>query len=208
MHRIFKGARKMLREHPGLLALLAGGLLFWLWTMARREYETPLWPLTLLVLLLLGFVRIFYDYGKANAAERQESQAKLSAEADLSMRITGMVMGEKPFFSTGPYSAGAAPSIARYSVTFDNRTGAVIQTDTSYRMERRLRGKWYPVEPLAQMPEQWEALEIPAGKTEKVPIPSAPGYAGMTAGYYRMVKTVQTAKGARTVAAEFSLDDL
>ena len=106
MHRIFKGARKMLREHPGLLALLAGVLLFWLWTVARREYETPLWPLTLLVLLLLGFVRIFYDYGKANAAQRRESQAKLSAEADLSMRITGMVMGEKPFFPRGRIPPG------------------------------------------------------------------------------------------------------
>ena len=197
----------MLREEPTLLILLGASFLLLLWNIRQRDAAAGV-ALVMLALLLLGMGRVFYEYGKSNAAEQRESLTKLSAEADLSMRITGMVMGEKPFFPRGPYSTGAAPPIVRYSVTFDNRTGTVIQTDTSYRMERRLLGKWYPVEPLAEVPEQWEALEIPVGKTEKVSIPSAPCYAGMTAGYYRMVKTVQTAKGLRTVAAEISLDDL
>ena len=202
MKTMREGLGRMWRENPLIVILLLIGTALCIWRVAAGRYDTLLQTL-LPVACLIGLARTFYHRGTMNDAAGAPSQTKLSEETDLSLQVTGLVLNDE--WSLSPIGAGQPP-VKRCSVVFETRTGAPIRTDTSHRMERRLRGVWRTVEPLTDAPEHWEALEIPEGKSEKIPIPSAAGYANLRMGYYRMVKTVQTARGERTVAGEFALD--
>ena len=200
-------------------------ILLFLWVQQNHAGEEPAYVLApgtpqrmILSLLLINCTVIALIaggfYRRARCAE-EASRTPIYRGDDLSMRVAGFLSDTAPKYGTAATPRDALDlmglsyergNIEQLRVVFENRTGAPIRTDTSHRMERRLRGVWRTVEPLTDAPEHWEALEIPEGKSEKIPIPSAAGYANLRMGYYRMVKTVQTARGERTVAGEFALD--
>ena len=151
MKTMREGLGRMWRENPLIVILLLIGTALCIWRVAAGQYDTLLQTL-LPVACLIGLARTFYHRGTMNDAAGAPSQTKLSEETDLSLQVTGLVLNDEWSFS--PISAGQ-PTVKRYSVVFENRTGAPIRTDTSHRMERRLRGVWRTVEPLTDAPEHW-----------------------------------------------------
>ena len=205
MKTVWQGAKKLWHTQPLVLVMLIVCLAACVWFMVRRDYDSIFRTLALPVCSLCGILGYLHYYAGKNAA-CGAAQTALSEQTDLTMRIVSTVSGEREpvGLELNTYEPGM---IRTFYVTFTNRTGGVIQTDTAYRLECRMRGTWYHVEETPGEKETPGALEIPEGTSEKLAIPASPRYPHLAPGYYRMVKTVETARGARTVAAGFSVDD-
>lgn len=205
MKSVWRGAKKLWRERPLIAVMLVFCLVACTWFMMQREYDTIFRTLVLPVCSLCGILGYLSYYAGKNDIGKA-AQTVLSEQTDLTMRIVSTVSGERQprGLELNTYEPGM---IQTFYVVFTNRTGSIIRTDTSYRLERRLRGIWYHVEETPVKEEAPGMIEIPEGTSEKLRIPASPRYPCLTQGYYQMVKTVETVRGMRTVAAGFSVDE-
>lgn len=205
MKPIWKGLKKLFFERPLMLAVLLGCAVLGVWFMMRRDYESIFRTMALPVCSVCGILGYLYYYGQQSESFTP-AQTVLSEESDLTMRIVSTVAGASAGRQT--WSGYDPGSIETFYVVFENHTGAAIETDTSYRLERSIRWKWYCVESAPAAETAWKALEIPEGRSGKLCIPAASMGFSLSPGYYRMVKSVKTRNGLRVIAAGFSVDEL
>ena len=188
-----------------MLAVLLGCAVLGVWFMMRRDYESIFRTMALPVCSVCGILGYLYYYGQQSESFTP-AQTVLSEVSDLTMRIVSTVAGASAGRQT--WSGYDPGSIETFYVVFENHTGAAIETDTSYRLERSIRWKWYCVESAPAAETAWKALEIPEGRSGKLCIPAASMGFSLSPGYYRMVKSVKTRNGLRVIAAGFSVDEL
>ena len=143
----------------------------------------------------------------------KQSATKPSATDLLLMEVTSLVSDTAPksVCIATPYGLNSAlgldyepGNLEKIFISIDNKTGAPICTDDSYT-ERRVMGRWYQVEQLEGYAENLSPLDIPEGRTEHVCFTAFGRYMTLAQGYYRVVKTFDTAGGKLTLAGEFLL---
>ncbi|MEA4813966.1 MAG: immunoglobulin-like domain-containing protein [Oscillospiraceae bacterium] len=144
----------------------------------------------------------------------KQSATKPSATDLLLMEVTSLVSDTAPksVCIATPYGLNNAlgldyepGNLEKIFVSIDNKTGAPIQTDDSYTLERRVMGRWYQVDQLEGYEENWSPLDIPKGQSEHICFTAFGRYMTLAHGYYRVVKRFDTQSGELILAGEFLL---
>lgn len=144
----------------------------------------------------------------------KQSATKPSATDLLLMEVTSLVSDTAPksVCIATPYGLNNAlgldyerGNIEKIFISIDNKTGAPIQTDDSYTLERRAMGRWYQVDQLEGYEENWSPLDIPEGRSEHICFTAFGRYMTLAQGYYRVVKRFDTQAGQLILTGEFML---
>lgn len=172
-------------------------------------------PMLMSLLMLIGIPLAAYFYGRQKASYGVPSETVLTEPSPVVMTVESLERDTVSFrfmpYAGAPNGTGVRAQAAdpgqvdRICVTFENRTGAPIKTDTSFLLERQFGLKWYQVAAKGEAPP-WEAVELPEGASEPVFLLVFWQYPYLPQGAYRVVKQLQTVQGPVTVAAVFTVD--
>lgn len=143
-----------------------------------------------------------------------DTQTAIYNGDDLSLHVVGFTSDTMPkYVQPGmpdflPNLVGAnyeRGNLERLSVVFENHLGAPVETDDSYRLERKVSRKWYAVEECEGYEPHWSKIEIPTGTSGKIAFPVWGRYITLGEGYYRIVKPVTVRGETVYLAGEFLL---
>lgn len=204
LKQFFKGTKQMCLERPiAFMVIAAGAVTSVIYIFHDGNFHWDEFISALFFVFVL--IEVVGVYG-AKKAPKKQSEAMVQKVSDvLEMRIVSYVSGgADPSLGTRiiDYDAG---NIVKIYVSFENNTGESIHTDTSFAFEQKIMGKWYVLEPLVGAEMPWAPLEIPAGHSEKLCIPTEGRYQSLNPGDYRMIKTVPTNQGDIVLSAVFTV---
>lgn len=209
IHKILLGAKRYRQCHPGSFLFYMIAECIWIvllllnLTTGRGSAWTPL----LVILWLLFPLRIFYMYSQDPETTGTElappSHITPQEYDELSMKAAtwtgdpGYNLLHLPDFRT---------EVDTVYITFVNRTGAPIVTDTSFTLERKTENVWRTLSPLPGKAAEWDVLELATGTTEHVPFQIGRLYDKLYQGDYRIIKTLRINDRSYILAADFLLN--
>ena len=204
MQKVLEGIKRMLFERPALTILLIAAILFGYRSVVRNG-EADVWGIAMAAAGTYSILWIFWNHERKKAVAGPSETVVTDRDDLLHIRITETVCGKmQPHPSNLGLSNREPGNLERMTVVFENHTGAPIQTDTSYAIERQIRSKWYRVETDTAFADK-QPLALPEGVSAPVSFAPKEVYGVLAPGEYRLVKTMDTAAGAITAAAAFTI---
>lgn len=149
-----------------------------------------------------------YQYWKKGLG----SKVKIDEDCGVTFKVARFV-SDTSYYYEQPGSVGALTramgvhynrgNLEKLIVTVTNTTGAAIETDDSFFLEKQMGGRWFPVESY-ETEEPWQPMTIPVGQTECTFIPWR-RYDTLEQKPYRILKNLNINGRTVTVGSTFWL---
>lgn len=204
--------KKLIGDHAGLVFLWVCFLILFLFDAVFDPPASRACIMLLCCVIALPVAAVYLSVLPASYGE--PSKMVPTKQPDVSLRV-GKIMDNT--LSANLYGSSVTGKLA-YSmmrdpgyvdtifVTFENRSGEPIITDTSFLIEKQVGLKWYEMKKAGAYGEAWEPLVIPCGQSGPIPFSLFGRYDYFTRGDYRFIKVLNGPTGAQTVYDVFTVN--
>lgn len=157
--------------------LLMAHLVLWMAVKSRfgfhaAETQTVKYGLFIIECVIAGIAALYGRYQYCKNAPG--STAKIDEDCGVTFKVSRFVSDTSYYYEQPGTPAAVMRAVGvqydrgkleKLIVTVTNTTGADIETDDSFFLEKQVGSRWYPVESFEPQ-EPWQPMTIPVGQSE------------------------------------------